>query len=92
MEIEIGSIANMFWYVINYQYANCNTFFPNWAFLSQICWTIKEFHKDLFSALCFSMFFLLMIYFIVLKLSCLQIMQMITLFPDKHDTKAPYPN
>ena len=39
----------------------------------------KESHKDLFSVLCFSMF-LLMIYFILSKLSCLQIMQMITLF------------
>ena len=39
MEIEIGSIANMFWYIMNYQYANFGTFITNWAFLSQICWT-----------------------------------------------------
>ena len=35
---------------------------------------VKEFHKILFSVLWFSMF-----YFILQKLSCLQIMQMITL-------------
>ena len=40
----------------------------------------KESHKDLLSVLCFSMF-LFMIYCISSKLSCLQIMQMITLFP-----------
>ena len=42
MEIEIGSIANMFWYLMNYQYANFGTFITNWAFLSQICWTIGD--------------------------------------------------
>ena len=40
--IEIGSIANMFWYIMNYQYANFGAFITNWAFLSQICWTIDE--------------------------------------------------
>ena len=29
MEIDIGSIANMFWYIMNYQYANFGTFITN---------------------------------------------------------------
>ena len=38
-KIRIGSIANMFWYIMNYQYANFGTFITHWAFFSQICWT-----------------------------------------------------
>ena len=29
MEIEIGSIANMFWYIMNYQYAHFGTLITN---------------------------------------------------------------
>ena len=36
MKIEIGSIANMFWYIMNYQYANFGAFITSWAFLWQI--------------------------------------------------------
>ena len=39
----------------------------------------KEVHKDLFSVICFSMFSL-MVFFILSKLSSLQIMRLITLF------------